>query len=108
MGEERDGGTGAAEIIVERRWARTDVVLAGEVDVRFEEELAQMVRICGMADRPITVDARRLTFIDSTAVTALAPLADHGVGRPVLLGAPPTLILLLKLSGFLDLFELRE
>ena len=86
------------------------VELAGEVDVLASATLAQALR--GLAFRydadQVTIDCRKLTFIDMSTIGQLVGLANRlaGPGRPVLAGVPPFLVRILSLTRVLDQFTI--
>ncbi len=70
---------------------KTRVVLAGEVDAALGEELLDASSDVLEAQRPVEVDAARVTFMDSTGIAFLARLASRSPEQLVLI-KPPAMV----------------
>ncbi|GAA4421385.1 hypothetical protein GCM10023169_14270 [Georgenia halophila] len=76
---------------------RTRLVLSGEVDDSFGQELADAVSECATAGVPVEVDARTVAFIDSAGAAHLARLAQ---ALPVRVIQPPDVMqFVMSVSG---------
>ena len=81
---ERDAGVthppdteplGPGTVLMTAAESVTTVALAGEVDISLAAELTEMSRAAVERGRPIQLDVRAVTFIDSTAIGYLVTLA---------------------------------
>jgi len=70
---------------------RTRLVLAGEVDVSLSSELTDAVEAAERAGNPVEIDARHVTFMDSSGVALLARLA-HRTPSPLTMIKPPDVV----------------
>lgn len=84
---------------------RTRVVLSGEVDVALDTEFTEAVAEAEAAGAPAEVDARHLTFIDSSGMALLARLASRTPGRTMLFDPPEVLRFLLTVTKIGELLE---
>lgn len=84
---------------------RTRIVLSGEVDVSVATELTDAVAEAEAAAVPTEVDARHVTFIDSSGVAMLARLASRTPGRLQILDPPEVLTFLLEVTRIGDLVD---
>jgi anti-anti-sigma factor len=84
------------------------VTLAGEVDVGLSKALDDACSAVLQRDRPVRVDAGRLTFIDSSGLNFLARLiqAEPGGKPPKVIGASPVVRETIHLVGLADLVEI--
>lgn len=100
------GDTGSVHVMVAP--TRTRVVLCGEVDAALEAELKDAAADAEAAGRPIEVDARRVTFMDSSGFTLLARLASRSP-QPLRVIEPPDVIrFLLEVTRIGDLVEVVD
>ena len=86
------------------------VELEGEVDILAADDLREALR--GLAFRydadQVTVDCTRLSFIDLSAIGQLIALSNRlAGGRPALVGVPPFLARVLRITGVIDRFTLE-
>lgn len=77
---------------------RTRVVLSGEVDVSVNAELTDAVAEAEAAGLPAEVDAKHVTFIDSSGVAMLARLASRTPDTLTILDPPEVLVFLLEIT----------
>ncbi len=68
---------------------RVHVVLTGEIDAGTSADLATAATEVIDAERPVEVDCRHITFMDSTGIGFLARLAARSPQRVRLLNVPP-------------------
>lgn len=87
---------------------RTRIVLYGEVDAALSRELQDAAADAEASSRPIEVDARRVTFMDSSGFTLLARLASRSPGRLRVIEPPDVVRFLLDVTKIGDLVEIVE
>ncbi|MGC0272546.1 STAS domain-containing protein [Pseudactinotalea sp. Z1739] len=87
---------------------RTRIVLSGEVDVSVSAELTDAVAEAEAAGVPTQVDAKHVTFIDSSGVALLARLASRTPGRVQILNPPEVLTFLLEVTRIGELVEVVD
>ena len=87
---------------------RTRIVLSGEVDVSVTAELTDAVAEAEAAAVPAQVDARHVTFIDSSGVAMLARLASRTPGRLQIMDPPEVLTFLLEVTRIGDLVDVAH
>ncbi len=78
-------------VSVVARDGRAHVVLRGEVDLDLGDELLAATAAVLEQNRPVSIDARAVTFMDSTGVAFLARVASRAPG-PLCLVDPPDLV----------------
>ncbi|GAA4419228.1 hypothetical protein GCM10023169_09690 [Georgenia halophila] len=99
--DETAGATTAAEsgsVHVMVSQERTRLVLSGEVDVALSSELGEAVTEAERAGLPVEIDARHITFMDSSGVSVLARLARRTPGRLTLIQPPDVVRFLLDVT----------
>lgn len=87
---------------------RTRLVLSGEIDVVLSTDLAEAITEAGRAGNPVEVDARHVTFMDSSGLSMLARLAHHSTDRLVLIQPPDVVRFLLdvtQIGAVVDIVE---
>lgn len=77
---------------------RTRVVLCGEIDAAIGPDLADAASDAEAACLPVDVDARRVTFMDSSGFTLLARLATRSPGRLRIIRPPEVVRFLLDVT----------
>lgn len=87
---------------------RTRVVLSGEVDVALNTDFTDAVAAAEAAGLPTEVDARHVTFIDSSGMALLARLASRTPGKTVLIEPPEVLRFLLTVTKIGELVEVVD
>ncbi len=91
--------------------ARTEVCVAGEVDLTTADELSEAVRT-GLASGAVLVDLRQVTFMDSAGVralnTALREAAARGRELRLCDGLQPAVLQVLEMTGMLALLPMEE
>lgn len=70
---------------------RTRLVLSGEIDVALGAELGEAVEDAERTGHPVEIDARHVTFMDSSGIALLARLA-HRTPRPLTMIRPPDVV----------------
>ncbi len=80
------------------------IVMDGEIDVAVRPELQRVCAEAALAGLATEVDARSVTFMDSTGIAFLARLSTTCPGRPVL-HASPVVRWLVDVSGLGDLLD---
>lgn len=83
----------------------TSIVLTGEIDAELGPDLLEAADDALSSARPIEVDSRLVTFMDSTGVAFLARLASRASSRVVLVDPPDVVGFLIdttRISSLLD------
>ena len=78
---------------------KTRVVLAGEIDAALGEDLLEASADAEEAQRPVEVDAARVTFMDSTGIAFLARLASRSPEQLVLIRPPAVVRFLIDVTS---------
>ncbi|MPV89021.1 STAS domain-containing protein, partial [Georgenia ruanii] len=73
-------------------------VLSGEVDVALSGDLTEAVTEAERAGLPVEIDARHVTFMDSSGVSMLARLAHRTPGRLTMIEPPDVVRFLLGVT----------
>lgn len=87
---------------------RVRIVLSGEIDADLSPELAQAGTEAEHTRLPIEIDARRVTFMDSSGVSFMAGLAQRTEHRIRLIHAPNTVRFLLDVTRIGELLDVVE
>lgn len=87
---------------------RTRLVLSGEIDVALTDELTEAVTDAEAAGLPVQVDARHVTFMDSSGIALLARLANRTPGRLSLIKPPDVVRFLLEVTRIGDLVDVVD
>lgn len=82
------------------------VVLIGEIDLSLQPEFHRVADAAVQADLPVEVDARAVTFIDSTGVAFLVQLAKRC--DTVVLHPSPVVRWLVELTGVSALVQMTS
>lgn len=98
-----DNGPGSVHTLLDPQ--RTRLVLSGEIDVAVTEELTEAVTEAESAGLPVDVDARHVTFMDSSGIALLARLATRTPGRLTLIQPPDVVQFLLDVTKIGDLVD---
>ena len=94
-----DPGTGTVSVLATD--ARAQLVLTGEIDISMNSELFAAMTELEQLGLPIEVDARDVTYVDSSVMAFLASLALR-CERPISLVDPPALVRYLVQVAELD------
>jgi anti-sigma B factor antagonist len=86
---------------------RTLVVLAGDVDATLAPDLIDASTDVSEAGKPVRIDTRNVTFMDSTGVSFLARVAVGTGSRPVLLDPPDHVRFLLDITAIGELVDVE-
>lgn len=86
----------------------TVVVLGGEIDSDLGRDLAQAADEVAAAGRPVRVDTRAVTFMDSAGLAFLARLCGDAPAEVRVLVASPTVKFLLEMTGMADAIDLVD
>lgn len=86
----------------------TRIVLSGDVDVAMSSDLTDAVTEAEHAAKPVEVDARHVTFMDSSGIALLARLASRTPGRLALIQPPDVVRFLLEVTRIGDLVDVVE
>ncbi|WP_240645732.1 STAS domain-containing protein [Georgenia sp. SYP-B2076] len=97
--------TGSVHVMVSA--TRTRIVLSGEVDVALASDLAEAVHDAERAGLPVEIDARHVTFMDSSGVTMLARLA-HRAGRLTMIQPPDVVRFLLEVTRIGEVIDVLD
>jgi anti-sigma B factor antagonist len=100
------GRTGSVHVSVGPGCTR--VTLAGEIDTELAADLREATTQAEDPGLPIEVDAREVTFMDSTGGAFLARLAIRNSTRVRLVGAPPEVRFLLEVTRIGDLLDVVD
>lgn len=87
---------------------RTRIVLSGEIDVSVNTELVEAITEAEAAGVPTEVDARQVTFIDSSGVALLARLASRTPNTLTVLDPPEVLTFLLDITRIGELVQVQH
>ena len=98
--------TGSVHVMVSP--TRTRIVLSGEVDVGLASELTEAVSDAERAGLPVEIDARHITFMDSSGVTMLARLAHRTPGRLAMIQPPDVVRFLLEVTRIGELIDVLD
>ncbi len=103
-GKGHDGGT--ASVMVAQ--GRTRLVLSGEIDVALSSELSEAVAEAEASRNPVEIDARHVTFMDSSGVALLARLAHRTPGPLAIIKPPDVVRFLLDITRLGDVVTILE
>ncbi|MEE6271756.1 STAS domain-containing protein [Georgenia sp. MJ278] len=87
---------------------RTRLVLSGEIDVALSAELTEAVAEAEQAGTPVEIDARHVTFMDSSGVALLARLAHRAPGRLTIIQPPDVVRFLLEVTRIGDVVDVVD
>lgn len=87
---------------------RVRLVLSGEIDVALTAELTEAIGEAERSGHPVEVDARHVTFMDSSGVALLARLAHRCPGRLTVIKPPDVVRFLLEITRLGDLVTIVE
>jgi anti-sigma B factor antagonist len=82
----------------------TVIRLSGEIDLALDEDLNVAARAAVDADRPVQLDLREVTFMDSTGLRLIGRLIGPGL-RPQVLGPNDYIVDLLTSTGLASLIK---
>lgn len=102
----QDGQPGAVQVLEEE--GATHVVLSGEVDSDLGEELSQAAADAAVAGKPVRVDTRGVTFMDSAGLAFLARLCVASDSNVEVLVASTTVKFLLEMTGMVDALDMVD
>lgn len=86
----------------------TRIVLTGDIDVSASRRFTDAVSQAEHAARPVLVDARDVTFMDSTGIALLARLATRVPGTVRIVEPPDVVRFLLDATRVGDMVEVFE
>jgi anti-sigma B factor antagonist len=98
--------TGSVHVMVSRE--RTRLVLSGEVDVALGADLSEAVTEAERVGLPVEIDARHVTFMDSSGVSMLARLAHRTPGRLTLIQPPDVVRFLLEVTRIGEVVDVLD
>jgi len=98
--------TGTASVMVAQ--GRTRLVLSGEIDVALSSELTEAVSEAEASRNPVEIDARHVTFMDSSGVALLARLAHRTPGPLTMIKPPDVVRFLLDITRLGDVVTIVE
>ena len=104
--QRRPSEPGSVHVLLDQD--RTMVVLAGDVDATLAPDLIDAAADVAEARKPVRIDTRNVTFMDSTGVSFLARVAVGTGGRPVLLDPPDHVRFLLDITAIGDLVDVED
>ena len=87
------------------------VVLGGEIDIAAVHELRAEFAALTDGSRPVTIDLRDVSFIDSSGIEALVAArrdAERAGGSVVLLAPSPAVARVLEVAGLDDVFRIER
>lgn len=87
---------------------RTRIILQGEIDVALSSELTDALHEAEEAGVPVDVDARHVTFMDSSGVSLLARLVSHTPGRLRIIRPPEVVRFLLEVTRIGEAVDVVE
>lgn len=94
----RSAGREVGSVHVMTSPSRTRLVLSGEVDVSLSAELSEAVGEAERLGTPVEIDARHVSFMDSSGVALLARLANRTPGRLQIIQPPDVVRFLLEVT----------
>jgi len=97
---------GSVHVILGSR--KTRVVLTGEVDAELGQDLLEASADAESAGRPVEVDVRNVTFMDSTGVAFLARLASRSPSKLVLIRPPDLVRFLIQVTSINQVLHVVE
>ncbi|MGC0273975.1 STAS domain-containing protein [Pseudactinotalea sp. Z1739] len=77
---------------------RSRLVLAGEIDIAVEAELAEAIGELLSLGLPVDIDARNIRFMDSSALSGIARLSSQLGHRPRMICPPESVLFLLDVT----------
>ncbi|GAA4285919.1 STAS domain-containing protein [Georgenia daeguensis] len=98
--------TGSVHVMVSRE--RTRLVLSGEVDATLGADLSEAVTDAERVGLPVEIDARHVTFMDSSGVSMLARLAHRTPGRLTLIQPPDVVRFLLEVTRIGEVVDVLD
>jgi anti-sigma B factor antagonist len=98
--------TGSVHVMVSRE--RTRLVLSGEVDATLASDLTEAVTEAERVGLPVEIDARHVTFMDSSGVSMLARLAHRTPGRLTLIQPPDVVRFLLEVTRIGEVVDVLD
>ena len=96
----QSGNTGSVAVLTSADRAR--LVLAGEIDITIEPDLAEAVSELLSLGLPVDIDARNVNFMDSSALSGIARLSSQLNYRPRFISPPESVLFLLSVTRVLD------
>lgn len=100
------GELGSVHMMVSPR--RTRLVLSGEIDVALSPDLIEAITETERIGNPVEVDARHVTFMDSSGVSMLAQLAHRAASRLTLIQPPDVVRFLLEVTQIGTIVDVVE
>lgn len=88
--------------------SRVRLVLGGELDLLIKPELLDAVREAVLHDLPVEVDARHVTFMDSSVIATLSRLIQATRHRPAFIDPAPVVRFLLEVTGIGGLVDIVD
>jgi anti-sigma B factor antagonist len=100
------GESGSVHVILDP--ARTRVVLCGDVDAAIGGDLIEAAADAEAARRPVEVDTRRVTFMDSSGIALIARLASRTPGRLRVIRPPDVVRFLLDVTHIGEIVDVVD
>ncbi len=100
------GESGSVHVILDT--ARTRVVLCGDVDAAIGGDLIEAAADAEAARQPVDVDARRVTFMDSSGIALIARLASRTPGRLRVIRPPDVVRFLLDVTHIGEIVDVVD
>ncbi|MCK6210725.1 STAS domain-containing protein [Georgenia sp. EYE_87] len=94
------------QVTVRTSATRTRLVLSGEVDMSLADELSAAVDEVLALRLPVDVDAREVTFLDSSGLSKLVQLAASSATRPRLIEPPDFVTFLLEVTRLDEVMDI--
>jgi anti-sigma B factor antagonist len=107
-GATTSGGAESGSVHLMVSAERIRLVLSGEIDVSLSAELVEAVTEAEEAARPVEIDARHVTFMDSSGVALLARLAHRSPGRLVIIQPPDVVRFLLEVTHIGEVVDVLD
>ncbi|GAA4426143.1 hypothetical protein GCM10023169_24630 [Georgenia halophila] len=99
-------GPGNVALVVSATHVR--LVLGGELDLLTKPELHDAVQEAVQHDRPVEVDARHVTFMDSSVIATLSRLVQATHHRPTFISPPQVVRFLLDVTRIGELVDIVD
>lgn len=98
----------AGAVSVSRTGDRVRLVLTGAIDRLVADDLTDAVRRALLMDRPVDIDTRGVTFMDSAGLAALARLAYSATTRPTVLAPSEMVRFLLEVTDVESMVDIVD
>ncbi len=88
--------------------SRTRLVLSGEADMGISRELGEAIAEAVELARPVDIDVRNVTFMDSSVLGALGAFARQLAAPPRLIQPPEVVTFVLEITRMGEVLEILD